>query len=154
MKQTPDEKKILENFRPGKMSKDGFLGTDDRHIHDIIREDMRALEILGLNRETVAERMTYFVDEGKKGLEGKVDLGRFIVQVRWDRGMTPCPFGEPGLHPKIVVTVFNKHKESTIKYSQLGVHLIRKHGFFGGRGSVFRAEPDRLADVLEIPKEG
>lgn len=141
MKQMPDEKKVQSNFEPGKISKEGFLGEDTRHVHDIVREDLQTLVSLGVSREMVADRLQYFIDEGKKGLEGEVDLGAFTVHVRWDRGMMPCPFGERGLYPKIVATVFSKQQERAIRYSQLSVHLIRKHGFFGGQGSVFRLDP-------------
>ena len=38
MKQTPQEKQLYENFKPGKITLDGFLGDDTRHIHDIIED--------------------------------------------------------------------------------------------------------------------
>ena len=95
MKQHPEEQNIRQNFEPGKISKDGFLGGDTRHIHDIIREDQRTLSRLGLSREMVAQRLQWMIEEGKKGLEGVVDKGDFTIQVRWARGMVSCPFGNP-----------------------------------------------------------
>ena len=154
MKQTPEEAKIRRNFEPGILSKDGFLGNDERHIHDIVQEDLHTLSRLGIQPDEIAQRLKHFIDEGKKGLEGKIDLGAFTVQIRWDRGMIPCPFGEPGLHPKIHARLFHKEKQREIHYTQLGVHLIRKHGFFGGKGSVFRLEPAELIAFLGVgPKK-
>ena len=150
MKQTPEERKILDNFQPGAISKDGFLGSDDRHIHDIVEEDHRILSRMGLNPEMIAKRLKYFIHEGKKGFGSKVDLEGFTVRVEWDRGMLPCPFGEAGLHPKIVATVTHKEKKKTISYSQLSVHMIQQHCFFGGRGSVFRLDPEELVDVVDM----
>ena len=109
MKQTPLEKKLLVNFKPGKITKNGFLGDDTRHIHDIIKEDLLTLSKLGVDIEEIVNRLQYFIEEGKKGLETKVDLGDFTVQIAWDRGLLPCPFGEPRRHHKIVATVFNKN---------------------------------------------
>ena len=154
MKQTPQEKKIYDNFKPGKITKEGFLGDDTRHIHDIIEEDVHTLARLGVTQEQIADRLQYFIEEGKKGLETPVDLGDFTTQVIWRRGMLPSPFGDPKrLYHKIVATVFNKHLNKELRYTQLNVHMIRDHGFFEGKGSVFRLEPEDLVEILEIEKE-
>jgi len=150
MKETPLEKKLLNNFKPGKITKDGFLGEDKRHIHDIIREDLLTLSKAGVTTGQIADQLQYFVEEGKKGLETKVDLGDFAVQIEWDRGLLPCPFGEPGLHHKIVATLHNKKLNRTIKFSQLNIHLIREHSFFEGKGSRFRLEPGELVEFLGL----
>jgi len=154
MKQTPQEQKIYDNFKPGKIAKDGFLGHDTRHIHDIIEEDMHVLDRLGVSKEQVAKRLQYFIEEGKKGLETPVDLGGFTTQVIWRRGMLPSPFGGPKrLYHKIVATVFNKKLNKEIKYTQLNVHMIRDHGFFEGKGSVFRLEPEEIVEILGFKPE-
>ena len=150
MKQTPLENKLLDNFKPGKISKDGFLGNDNRHIHDIIKEDLLTLSRLGVEVETIAERLQYFIEEGKKGLETKVDLGDFSVQITWDRGLLACPFGEPSRHHKIIAILYNKKLDKRIRYSQLNVHMIKEHGFFEGKGSTFRLEPEQLMTILEL----
>lgn len=150
MKQTPIEKRLIDNFKPGKITKDGFLGDDNRHVHDIIKEDLLTLSRLGVEVEAIAERLQYFIEEGKKGLETKVDLGDFTVQISWDRGLLPCPFGEPRRHHKIIATLFNKKLNKEIKYSQLNVHMIKEHGFFEGKGSKFRLKPEFLVEVLEL----
>jgi len=149
MKETPHEQIVKANFEPGKLSKNGFLGDDDRHIHDIIQADLLTLSSLGITQEVLADKLQYFIEQGKKALEGKVDLGEFEVQIQWSRGALPCPFGEPGLHHKIVATVSNKKQKRTIKYSQLNVHMIREHGFFEGKGRVFRLEPEEVVKILE-----
>jgi len=150
MKPTPLETKLFDNFKPGKITKDGFLGDDTRHVHDIIKDDLLTLSRLGIEAEVIAERLQYFIEEGKKGLETKVDLGDFTVQISWDRGLLPCPFGEPRRHHKIIATLVNKKLNREIRYSQLNVHTIREHGFFEGKGSTFRLEPGELVEVLEL----
>ncbi|HDP99319.1 MAG TPA: hypothetical protein ENN22_09075 [bacterium] len=150
MKETPQEHKIQKNFEPGEISKDGFLGKDNRHIHDIIEADERLLDRLGVTRKQLAERLQFFIDEGKKGLENEVELNHFTVKINWARGMMPCPFGEKRLHYKIYATVFNNNLNARLHYSQLNVHMIGEHGFFQGKGSKFRLEPEELVRILEI----
>jgi hypothetical protein len=150
MRQTPKEQELEIRFQPGQITKSGFLGDDTRHIHDIIEADERVLKQFGLRREAIADRLTLFMDEGKKGLESEVDLGEYRVWVHWARGLMPCPFGEPGLHSKVVVHLFNKSLRKKLQYTQLSVHMLRKHGFWGGKGSVFRLEPHDVIQFLKM----
>ncbi len=150
MKLTPSEKELVVHFQPGQITKSGFLGYDKRSIDDIIKSDQGVLDRFGLKNETVADRLKLFIDDGEKGLEGKVDLGEWIVQVHWARGLMPCPFGDLGLHSKIVVQVYSKPLNKEIRYTQLSVHMIRKHGFWGGNGSAFRLEPEDVVRLLNV----
>jgi hypothetical protein len=136
------------NFQPGALTRDGFLGKDERAIQDIVREDETALVRLGANREAVADFLQSLIDQGKKGLEGRVVCGNWTVQIHWARGLLPCPFGEPKLHPKITAVAFEKSSGRTLRFSQLTVHLIREHGFFEGRGSAFRVEPEQAVELM------
>ncbi|NQT25429.1 hypothetical protein HQ585_08740 [candidate division KSB1 bacterium] len=150
MKLTPQEKATLDLFLPGTISKDGFLGDDSRHVHDIVQMDQRELTRLGIDQKDIADRMSHFIEAGKKGLETTVDLGDFTVQVQWQRGLILCPFGEKRRVPKLIAIVCNKKREQCIRYSQLNEHMIREHGFFEGSGSTFRLNPAELVQILEI----
>jgi hypothetical protein len=150
MKTTSSEKEIRSNFEPGKLTKDGFLGSDRRHIHDIVRADEATLARIKMDVSRIADRMQDLIEKGKEGIESPVQSGDHRIQVQWGRGMLPCPFGEPGLHHKLVAEVSNERLHSSIRYSQLSVHLIRAHGFFGGKGSVFRIEPEEIVRILDI----
>ena len=149
MKQNPREREIYHNFKPGTISKEGFLGNDTRHVHDIIEADHKVLVKLGLDCKLIGDRLQFFIDEGKKGLESPVDLGDFRSRVLWQRGMIPCPFGEPGLHYKIIAEVMHLKNDEKIRFSQLSVHLIREHGFFEGKGSIFRLKPEILVRFIQ-----
>ena len=148
MKQTPEEKRKRENFLPGKITRDGFLGEDERHIHDIIEDDARRLASMGLTVQGVAETLQRFIQLGKEGLESPVEDQNHIIEVQWQRGALPCPFGEAGLHPKIMATIIDRTTQRKLRFSQLSVHLIRKHGFFGGKGSPFRLDPEDLKQFV------
>ncbi len=148
MKETPLEKSLYRNFLPGILTKDGFIGEDKRHIHDIIEEDIRELERLGISEVELAKKLQELIDFGKKNLEEDVRYEHFIINVRWSRGMLPCPFGEPPLHYKIYAKITNTKLDKTIVVTQLGIHLMEKHVFFYGKGSKYRLEPVFLYDFL------
>jgi hypothetical protein len=137
-----------DNFMPGTLTRDGFMGQDSRPIPEIIREDADTLSRLSVRREAVADFLEGLIDEGKKGLEGPVRYGDWTIQIHWARGLMPCPFGEPRLHPKLCVSVTDNASNGTVRFSKLTVHLIREHGFFEGRGSEFRVEPGTAVTMM------
>lgn len=153
MKLTPHEHKIHLHFKPGILTKNGFLGHDKRHIHDIVLHDQRTLKNIGVDAETIAEKLQEFIMIGELGMGGTIEHGDFEVQVFWHKGKMPCPFGEPGLHHKIVATVKNMKLNKKIHYSQLSIHLIKEHCFFGGTGSTYRLEPEDVVEVLGLQKK-
>ena len=151
MKELPEEKLLRKNFLPGKLTRDGFLGTDQRHIHEIVEDDARKMEIHGIKKSCLVEKMAACIEAGKKGLGEEIMMdGRLRIRVRWVRGMLPCPFGERGLHHKLLCTIENTVKQRTVRFSQLSLHLIDVHGFFGGIGSSYRIEPDVIVRILEV----
>jgi len=150
MKQTPEEKAVLENLQPGKITKDGLIGNDERNLSEIIETDLREVAKIGLDLEQAVEKLQEFIEIGKSGLESPVDIGDYVVDVQWRRGMIPCPYKDPPLIYKISVVVFKKKTQEELKYTQLSLHLIKKHQFFGGKGSLYRLEPKRLKEFLEL----
>lgn len=153
MKLTPQEKENMQLFLPGTISRDGFLGDDPRHVHEIVEADRRELDRLGVDQEQVADRLAYFIEEGEKGLETTVDLGDFTSQVRWQRGLILCPFGDKRRLPKLIATVCRKKEDRCIRFAKLNEHMIREHGFFEGRGSPFRLDPADLVRFLDIQSQ-
>ncbi len=137
MKQTLKMKRAEENMRPGVISLEGLLGKDTRNLLDILIDDDGQVKRLKLTHELIAEKMSLLRDKGKRG------LGEFIE-------VMPCPFEHPGIFPKTNITVRNKKKAREINYTDMNIHLIREHGFYEGKGSRFRLEPEEFAEVLEI----
>lgn len=135
----------------GNVSRDGFLGTDQRQTMEIIRADDEALKKLNLSHGAVAVQMSFFLQAGKKGLGEFVPVTpHFEVSCDVARGFLPCPFGDAGRHRKAVVTVRNLRLRKEITFSELNIHLIAAHGFYEGKGAPFRLEPTELIKVLEI----
>lgn len=132
------------HFQPGHLTKDGFLGCDIRSIEEIIQQDSDFLAQSGISDTLIADRLQWFLNVGNKALESTAQEDDFYIHVQYDRGMLPCPFGDQGLHPKAVANVRSRKSKKKIQYSQLSVHMIRQHGFYGGKGSSFRLEPEEL----------
>jgi hypothetical protein len=149
MKQAPDLDKAQREMRPGAITRDGFLGDDNRKLLDILLADDAAVANMGLTHAAIAGRMTELRDAGLKGLGNTVPVeDRFEVLVEGVRGRLACPFGDAGLVPKVNTTVKNTATGEQLIFTDLNIHLIEHHGFYEGRGAAFRLDPVSLASVI------
>jgi hypothetical protein len=154
MKQTVQMKQIQEKMQPGVITMNGFLGSDRRNLIDILIEDDETVKRMNLAHQTIANRMIFLRDAGMRGLGDFVTIEpHFEVRVDSVRGKLPCPFGDPGVFPKTNITVRNLDRNREITFTDLHIHLIYAHGFYEGRGSIFRLDPSELVDVLEVAPE-
>jgi hypothetical protein len=149
MKQTPKEQKITARMQPGVITLSGFLGSDERHYHEIIEEDEKVLAASNITPEEIAERLAYFTKLSFDSFQGPVLIDDiFEVETEVTRGKLPCPFSHPGIYRKTVTTLTNLKTGVTITWSGLNIHLIGIHHFFEGKGSAFRLEPEILVKNL------
>lgn len=141
--------KIQNDMKPGKLTMDGFLGDDSRNLIDILAEDERTVKNLNLEHKDIATKMAEFRDKGLRGLGNFVAIDEtFDVKVDSVRGKLPCPFKDPGIFSKTNITVRNKKKSKEITFTDLDIHMILKHGFYQGKPSKYRIEPEFLAEIL------
>ncbi len=151
MKQTKRMDEIQKRMKPGRITLNGFLGEDKRNLVDILIEDDARVKRLNLSHKKIAKKMIKFK---KKGLNGmgefiKVDP-HFEIKVESVRGKLPCPFGDPGIFPKVNTTVINNNIDESVVYTDLNIHMIWAHGFYEGKGSKFRQDPAKLKEILKI----
>lgn len=147
-KQTMEE--IERLLRPGELTLSGFLGDDPRPLEEIIQDDAASMADLGLSNEDLARRMEQITKEGRDLMERPVEVEqRYNVQVRDDRGPMPDPFG--GAPRRKGDTIVKDHQTGTeLRWNALTIAMVREHGFFSGRGSAYRLEPEALARVLGV----
>ncbi|MCK5809059.1 hypothetical protein KAH37_08760 [bacterium] len=151
MKQSPQLTEIQKNMRPGVITKDGLLGPDKRNLIDILIEDEAAVQRLNMTHQQIAEAMKQFRDNGKRGLGLFVEVDpHFEVKVEGVRGGLPSPFGEAGMVDKMNTIVKNLHLNRDIYFTDLHIHMIEHHGFYQGKGSLYRLEPKDIVDILEV----
>ena len=154
MKLTPQLKAAQEQMKPGVISRDGFLGTDLRNLVDILITDEAEVRRLDFTHRQLAARMRALFQAGKSGLGDPIDVEEdFEVTVISHMGKMPCPFGHAGTFRKTVITVLNKKLEKSVTFTELGIHLIEKHGFYQGLGATYRLNPHDLVTILEVPNE-
>ncbi|MBI9108617.1 MAG: hypothetical protein JEZ04_17870 [Spirochaetales bacterium] len=150
MKENPAMKKVVNNMRPGVISLHGFLGDDKRDIEQIIEHDAAELEKLGMIPDEVADKLQEIMEKALGGLGDFISLkAGYEAKADSIRGKLPCPFSHPGLFRKTVITVRNAETGEEFLYTDLGIHLIRDHCFFQGKGSPFRIEPVKLQVFLQ-----
>lgn len=147
MKLTPEYASAQESMKPGKITAEGFLGDDDRNIVDIITADEEEFAHLNLDFSEVAKQLRQLLREGAKGLGNVVAFEKWEITVDEARGNIPCPFKD-GMFSKRVATIKNLNNSKQIVISDLSVHLLEKHHFLQGKGSIFRLEPSIIKAVL------
>lgn len=149
MKQTPSEDKIQAKMQAGVITMSGFLGTDDRHYHDIIADDEKTLSGLDITAEALADRLEYFSYASASTYMGSIIIDEiYEVETEVFRGKLPCPFAHPGIHRKTITKLTNKKNNLSVQWTTLNIHLIRAHHFFEGVGSTFRLDPQILVRAL------
>ncbi len=149
MNESHHESIIRKNLQPGEMSIEGFLGADERDYLEIIDDDRRTIEKLGLTTTEIANRLLYFTDQAFELFGGSVVIDTiYRVSYRSFRGRILCPFAHPCGNRKGLITLENLKNGISIFWSPLNIHMIRKHCFFEGKGSKHRLEPEILKKVL------
>jgi hypothetical protein len=151
MKQAPDAKAVQDTLREGILTRDGFMGDDPRDFASVIREDAEALEALGVTTEALADRMALLTKAGLAAAGAPVAIEGYEVVVEDYMGRIGCPFRD-GRTPKRNTTATEPKERETMSWTDLSIHLIRKHGFFQGKGSPYRLEPRELARFLKLVK--
>ncbi len=149
MKKSPQMQKLEETLRSSKLAAGGFMGSDSRRVTEVIDADAARVAELGLTAERIAVRMQEVTDIAKSGLGNWVEVDdKRQAMVEEAKGAIVCPWPHSGRFAKRVTTVRWVESGEDIRWSDLNIHLIAEHGFFEGKGSAFRIEPENLVKVI------
>ena len=148
-KKSPHLQRLEEILHSSKLVSDGFMGSDTRSVLDIIDADLAELSKLGTTAERIAARMQEITDIAKDGLGNwvKIDENRQAMTEE-AKGTLVCPWPHLGKFAKRVTTVKLNKSDQIICWADLNIHLIAEHGFFEGKGSAFRIEPEKLIKII------
>ena len=149
MKESPQNKKLEEILRSAKLVAGGFMGSDTRSVSEIIDADALVLSRSDYTAEQVAHRMQEITDMAIDGLGTWVSIDEHRqAKVDEAKGSQPCPWPHIGRFAKRVTTVKHTDSNRTVMWSDLNIHLIGEHGFFEGKGSNFRIDPEELISLI------
>lgn len=147
--QAPENAAGLEKLlRSGKLALGGFMGWDDRELYEVIAEDVRAVWAADRSIAEVAARMTKITKEGIAALGNPAFSGDIEIVAEENKGLNLCPWECSDILNKRVTSIRKGTNSKPLLWSDLSIHMIRKHGFFGGKGSSFRLEPKELIDLI------
>jgi hypothetical protein len=149
MKESPQTQKLERLLKSSKLVAGGFMGDDARNIYEIIDADAAELSKLKLTTQQVAERMQQITNLAIPGLGTWVKVDeQHQAKVDEVKGRLVCPWPHPGRFAKRITTLKLAETDVSIRWSDLNIHLIAEHGFFEGKGSMFRIEPKELIRFL------
>lgn len=149
MKKSPQQRKLERLLRSSKFSASGFMGNDRRNLWEIIDQDAAVIARRGKTMEEIAVRMQHLTDLAKQGLGDWIQITKNVhVSIDDSRGMIPCPWPHRVRCLKRITTARHLPSDRVVRWSDLNIHLIKEHGFFEGKGSQFRIEPDQLIDII------
>jgi hypothetical protein len=158
MRKSPDEQRLMERMAPGVLSREGFLGNDPRDLTEIMETDDDAVEKLGVSHEQIADALADLLRKTVNGLgvPVKVQLadgreGRAVF--RESMGRIPSPWGGHVARKGEVELTDADSGEVLLRFTPLSVHLAREHGFYQGRGTRYRIEPESAALLLGVSPE-
>jgi hypothetical protein len=145
----PDHVRELEALlRSGKLVLGGFMGWDDRELYELIEEDLRAVWGKGHTVAELAARMAELTKTGIAGLGNPVESGGFQITVEENKGLNVCPWNCQDHLSKRVTTINRTKDGKSLRWADLGIHMILRHGFFEGQGSLYRLEPIELIEMI------
>lgn len=149
MKNSPQINRLESILRSSKLVSGGFLGEDSRGVIEIIESDIAEIAGLGYSLEQISMRMKEITEEAIPflGNWAKIDELR-QAKVDEAKGFLVCPWPHPGKYAKRVTELRHLESNKAVKWSDLNIHLIAEHGFFEGKGSVFRINPGELIRVI------
>jgi hypothetical protein len=149
MKVSPDNQRMEKLLRSSGLVAGGFMGSDSRSFSEVIDADAAEFAKLGFSKEQLAGRMAEITKLAIAGLGTWVRIDeRKQVCIQEFKGSLVCPWPHAGHFAKRITTLKNTRTGETIRWSDLNVHLISRHGFFGGKGSMFRIEPREAVKMI------
>lgn len=151
MKQSPELEIIQANMLPGTLSAHGFLGEDTRNLADILRDDTKMLNKLGISQQELADKMQELTDSSIPGLGRPVSYSEHLEVESDDyMGRLSCPFQDFVKVDKRETRARRLDTGVIMRWTDLNIHMIREHGFFEGHGSKYRLDPVELARFLRM----
>src|SRR5690606_946215 len=112
-------------------------------------DDDALLRRLGMTIENISEAFEAVIPtwNSEHGVERAYRGYSYLVRVESDRGSVQSPFSD-GLSTSLTITIKNLNLGTSIAFSGLLPHFIKRYGFFEGHGTPFRLDPREIHSVF------
>jgi len=151
MKETPKDNALSPRLSASKFSGEGFLGTDHRPVEEIISNDERTLDRLGISKDQTLAALRNAFDSARGAFGAEVDIRPGVTAISHESmGRIPSPFQGDGVFEKGDVVITQADTGEQLVITSLGLALIEKHGFFQGHNSRYRLDPEQVVNVLGL----
>jgi hypothetical protein len=141
------------DMRPEAASTKGFLGADEGLLGVLAEDNRFVVDESRLTHQAIAQHLLVLaaIGEKVKQAEFRYHGRRFRVRLIYSRGFQPSPFGD-GTETNVVTVARNLDSGKEVRYSVLVPEMIRRYGFYEGRGTPYRVEPLKVLEVLDFLK--
>jgi len=144
---------LEKDMRPGEASSKGFLGKDENLLDILASDNDLVLEELGHTHQELARHLLILAAIAEKGVKGESEITyhgrRLKLKLIAFRSVVLSPF-EDGTKTNKEVTVTNVKSGKTLKYSVLVPVMVERYGFYEGKGTPYRVDPNQIVEVLEF----
>lgn len=154
-------RKIAEleaDMRPGASSTAGFLGPDEKLVEVLTADNRCVVEDLGLTHQELARHLHaqaavgYWQLKHQESNQPFLYHGRrFKISLTFTRGSQPSPF-QDGTQSGANASVENLDNGQELSFALLVPHMIERYGFYEGRGTSYRVDPEKIVGVFDFLK--
>ena len=149
MKRTLQQKKLDQLLHSSQIVHGGMMGEDQRTFEEVIEADLAVIEQLDYTKEAIGQRMAELTELAIPSFGNWFSVNDNLrVYVDDYKGRLICPWPHKGVFCKRLTYAQRTDLDKTIVWTELGAHMILEHGFFEGKGSVFRLEPEDLISII------
>jgi hypothetical protein len=149
-------KQIEDGMRPLASSSVGFISWDDNLI-DVLNEDEKYLLEVSITHEQIADSIKGLVRKADaiEGYSKEKLIGRkFKISGFSTNGFQECPFPLANevncFEGRRDYIVTNLKTNEFFAFTDLGIHLCEKHGFYQGKSMPYRMDPAHIIKVLDL----
>jgi len=151
---------LEKDMRPGVRSEvgstAGFLGPDEKLLDILAADNRYVVEERGLTHQELAKHLHVLGAIGRQHrYQGKEQVTvlyhgrRFRIEATVYKGYQESPFYDD-TRTDTDVTVVNLTNGKKLWYSLLVPHLVERYGFYEGKGTRYRLEPQKALELLDF----
>jgi hypothetical protein len=144
---------LEKDMRPGALSRAGFLGKGESLLSVLAADNQYVVDELGLTHQELAKHLRALAAIGmrEKGKEFTYHGRRFKVTVLHSRGFQDSPFKDD-IRTNSDATAHNLDNGTSFEYSFLVPLMIERYGFYEGKGTPYRVDPQKTVELLDFLK--